>query len=148
METPNGIAFFHDDHGLKQRHLQFIDTLLSGWDGSFTRLHATMPEDCPPLLSDLHGPSAGDDPIAEDEVEYVTRANRAGPSRLVSREPRPCREMVLIAGPGESPGDEPLIYTAYGSQVVAPREPWDKSMNDEEKAEAKAFWGEHALSSQ
>jgi hypothetical protein len=138
METPNGIAFYHDDHGLNQRHLQFIDTLLGDWDGSFIRVHVTMPGDCPSLLSDLHGPSAGDDPITEDEVEYVTRDNRAGPSRLV----------VLIAGPGESPGDAPLIYTAYGSQVVAPREPWDKSMNDEERAEAEAFWGEHALSSQ
>jgi|TARA_R110001583_G_scaffold53441_3_gene164843 hypothetical protein len=148
MRTPNGIAFFHDDHGLGPEHLLLIDTLLSDWDGSFIGLHVTMPEDCPSLPSDLHGPSAGDDPITEDEVEYVTRANRAGPSRLVSRESRPCREMVLIAGPGRSPGDEPLIYTAYGSQVVAPREPWDKSMNDEERAEARAFWSEHALSAQ
>jgi len=142
--TPDGHILAHDDHGLDSAHLRFIDTLLHGWDGSFQILVVEMPEECPDLLSALYGPAAGDEPIAEREVVYETRGNRRGPSRLVNRPHRPCRRMVLVAGPGR---DEPIIYTAYGTQAEepSPREPWDRSLSEDDKIVASAFWAQHAL---
>jgi len=155
-KTPDGHIIAHDDHGLTAEHLAFIDTLLTDWDGSFVILHKEMPKDCPDLMSALYGPSAGDYPVhggnKKDifsmcyprnlDIRYRKRGNRRGKSRLlVGFSERPCRKMVVIAGPGR---DEPIIYTAYGSPVVAPREPWD-ARTDEERKECEAFWGVHAL---
>lgn len=152
MKTPNGIILGHADHGLGPKHLEFIDTLLEGWDGNFKMLHVDMPEECSDLLSALYGPEAGDEPVTEDEVLYKKRNGRPGPSRLVNRPPRPCRKMVIIAGPTGKMVDEvwipgePLIYTAYGSPTVAPREWWDAGMNPLEAIVAATFWSKHALS--
>lgn len=142
MLTPAGNTIAHDDHGLEPCHLTLIDAALDGWDGSFLMLHLEIPEDCPPLLSALYGPAAGDPPVGEDAVEYEKRNERPGPSRLVSLPHRPARKMVLIAGPGS---DGPIIYTAYGSPVIAPREWWDSSMKPHEALESAKFWSEHAL---
>ena len=142
MKTPSGIELAHDDHGLTEPHLRFIDTLLSDWDGSFTILHVDMPDGCPALPSALYGPAAGDKVVTEGEVSYEKRGNRPGPSRLIDRPSRPCRKMVLIAGPGR---EGPIIYTAFGSPVRAPREWWDSSMLPHEALESASFWMEHAL---
>jgi len=154
--TPNGHTIAHDDHGLTAEHLAFIDTLLTDWDGSFVILHKEMPKDCPDLMSALYGPAAGDVPFdmhagpsdhlgTRKNIKYVRRGNRRGESKvLVGYPERPCRKMVVIAGPGQ---DEPIIYTAYGSPVVAPREPWD-ARSDEERKECEAFWSVHALAIQ
>jgi len=143
MQTPNGITIAHADHGLTEEHLTFIDTLLVGWDGSFTILHVEMPESCPALQSALYGPAAGDNRVLEGEVTYEKRNGRPGPSRLIDRPTRPCRMLVLIAGPGNEEG---IVYTAYGSPVVAPREWWDSGMKPHEAIEAATFWNGHALS--
>jgi len=37
-----------------------------------------------------------------------------------------------------------VLYTAYGGPV-APREPFDRSLDEEAKAESEKFWAEHAL---
>jgi hypothetical protein len=140
--TPGGHLLAHDDHGLEPCHLAFIDTTLEGWDGSFLMVHLDMPEECTPLLSALYGPAAGDAAVGEDEVEYEKRGTRPGPSRLVERPHRPVQMMVLIAGPGN---DGPIIYTAYGSPVQAPREWWDSGMKPLEAMAAAKFWSEHAL---
>lgn len=147
METPNGITIAHDDHGLSEEHLRLIDERLSEWDGSFVLIHTQIPEGYPPLPSALYGPAAGDAAITEGQVVYKKRGGRAFPSRLIELPNRPARNMVIVAGPGRG---GPIIYTAYGTQAdsVSPREPWDKSMNDEERAEAEAFWSKHALSTQ
>ena len=141
--TPAGFILAHDDHGLGVEHLSAVDDALKGWDGSLVKLVVPLPIGCPDLMSDLHGPAAGDEPVTEEEVTYERRGNRPGPSRRVDRPPRPCRSMVIIAGPGR---DEPIIYTVYGGPAVSPREWWDSSMLPLETIEAATFWSEHALS--
>jgi len=143
--TPAGLSLAHADHGLAEAHLALIDSLLAEWDGSFTLQLIEMPAECPALMSALYGPAAGDEPVSEDEVEYVKRGDRPGPSRLANLPPRPCRFMVLIAGPSD---DGPVIYTAYGSPVIAPREWWDPSMKPYEAIVANTFWAQHALATE
>ena len=147
-KTPNGIPVHHGDHGLKLPHLALIDDELKDWDGQFTIRIRFLPEDCPDLFSAMYGPSVGDDPIGEDEVDYEKRGNRAGPSRIIDAPHRPCRRMVIIAGPIAYPdGGDPAVYTAYGTQAsdLAPREWWDASMKPLEAIEAATFWSQHAL---
>ena len=56
--------------------------------------------------------------------------------------------IVVIAGPCRvGIGDLGFrIYTAYGSQAVAPREWWENSLKPHEAVESAKFWSEHALS--
>ena len=124
--TPNGIDLGHDDHGLDQPHLEFIDSVFEGKKGFFIDVF-TMPEKCTDLLCALYGPSVGDEPITEDEINYKVRNGRAGTSRLVSRAHRPARNMVVC---GIAGGQSPVIYTAYGTRAntPSPREWWDKGM--------------------
>ena len=144
MRTPEGTLIAHADHGLEQSHLAFIDTLLKGWDGTFVIMHEDLPDECPSLLSGLYGPAAGDEPVAEEHVFYEKRGNRPGPSRIIEMPERPCRKLVVIAGPGR---EETMIFTAYGSPAQAPREWWDVSMKPHEAIVAATFWSQHALAS-
>lgn len=141
VQTPNGTPVFHGDHGLTQEHLELIDSALEAAESGFHIWEIDLPEGCPDLMSALYGPSAGDAPVAEDEVVYEKRGSRPGPSRLVDRPHRPVRRMIVvgIAGP------DAKVFTAYGSQVAAPREWWDTSMKPHEAVEAAKFWSEHAL---
>ena len=133
----------HADHNLTKAHKKLVQQELAGWDGSFTIREVDLPSSLSSLPSALYGPKAGDAPIKESEVVYETRGDRKGPSRLIDAPLRPSRSMVIIAGPG---GKGSVVYTAYGGQV-APREPWDSSMNARERTESKKFWAKHALSS-
>jgi len=142
--TPAGTPIFHADHGLTVAHYNLIDDLMSVREGFFIEAIPLGPQDLTGTLqSVLYGPSCGDDPITEDQVEYVKRGNRPGPSRLIDRPTRPADHMVVIG----IAGDDPKVFTAYGNigEVVAPREPWDSTMTPEEAEEAAAFWREHAL---
>lgn len=145
--TPGGLFVAHADHGLTDIHLSVIDTVLKDWDGKtfFLKL-VTLPIYADSLPSALWGPDAGDDPIPNDHPDVVwrVRGNRAQPSKLVKRPVRQVRKMVVCAGPGKH-GDG-IVYSAYGSQCLGHREPWDRSMNDEERAAAEAWWAQHALS--
>ena len=147
--TPNGHTLIHDDHGLTDAHLRFIDELLVDFNGEFTMLHRTLPADCPDLLSALYGPSAGDSPVNENLVHYEIRYGRPGPSRFVARPERRCRNMVLIAAPSSHGPHikQAVILTAYGTQsdTIAPREWWDAGMKPHEAIDAAQFWTDHAL---
>jgi hypothetical protein len=141
-KTPNGFTIGHDDHGLTQEHLELIDQELEGVEDFFVIKHIELPEGTPDLMSALYGPTAGDEPVEEGAVFYEARGNRAGPSRLVVRPHRPCRNMVLIALPQKG-----FIITAYGTQAdsPSPREWWDAGMKPHEAIEAAQFWSQHAL---
>ena len=141
--TPEGTPIFHADHGLDQRHHKLIDILMSVREGFFIDA-VPLEELAGTLQSALYGPSCGDEPVTEDQVEYVKRGNRPGPSRLIDRPCRPADHMVVIG----IAGDDPKVFTAYGSigSTVAPREWWDSGMKPSEAVEAAAFWSDHALS--
>ena len=161
-ETPNGIVIAHDDHGLNADHLSFIDSALEDWDGSFIIKVLPLPATCESLPSALYGPSVGDEPIDEDQVTYVKRANRRGPSRLIDAPTRLSRNMVVIGMRVED--GSLMLFTAYGTQseTASPREWWDLppvNLTAVPPTEAKAmleqwfdgaaagcnFWSQHAL---
>lgn len=112
-------------------------------DGFFIRV-IPITNMCPPgLKCGLRGPSVGDGEI--EQAEMVVRGNRAGPSRMTTLPPLRATEIVAI---GIKRGEELELFTAYGTvnSVVAPREPWDLSLDEEGRKVSKAFWAVHALS--
>lgn len=135
----------HLDHNLSQAHVNFILSAFADRDGFFIAT-IELPEHLPDLTCALHGPVMGDDPVPEAEVEYVVRGTRAGASRLTNRPPRPTRWLTVIGGPYG--GESCMLYTAYGSHggPLTPREPWDKSIPENEREASRDFWAVHALS--
>ena len=141
--TPNGTPIFHADHGLAVEHHRLIDNLMQGKEGFFIEA-IPLGDLAGTLQSALYGPSCGDEPIGEDEVEYVKRGNRAGDSRLIDKPTRPADHMVVIG----IAGSDAKVFTAYGNigDNIAPREWWDASMKPDEAEAAARFWKAHALS--
>jgi hypothetical protein len=143
VTTPKGTPIFHADHGLTVEHHRLIDATMAVRDGFFIACFH-LGDLTGTLQSALYGPCCGDEPVGEDEVEYVKRGNRPGPSRLIDRPTRPADHMVVIG----IAGDDPKVFTAYGNigDRIAPREWWDSGMKPSEAVEAAAFWMCHALS--
>lgn len=146
--TPAGNILLHDDHNLEEAHLEVIDSALKdAGSATFVAILVPLPGSVPSLPSLLYGPACGDDPVPEAHVWYFRRGERKGPSRMVARPPRMVRRMVIVAA-RDADGGGWRVFTAYGSQVLAPREWWDRSMNEEEAHEAFLFWKDHALASE
>ena len=143
VTTPKGTPIFHADHGLAVEHHRLIDTMMAERTGFFI-VALALGDLTGTLQSALYGPSCGDEAIGEDEVEYVKRGHRPGPSRLIDRPTRPADHMVVIG----IAGNDPKVFTAYGNigDRVTPREWWDSSMKPHETVEAARFWTTHALS--
>ena len=134
----------HLDHGLSDKQINYLKETFADRDGFFIQ-SVVLPGDLGTVPCGLHGPLMGDDSVPDSEVEMVVRGNRPNPSRLCQRPTRPTRTVTVIAGPS---GDEPcVLYTAFGGPL-APKEPGDKSLSDEERAKSEAFWAEHALSAE
>jgi hypothetical protein len=142
--TPNNTPIFHADHGFQEEHLALLDEVVAQYDGFFLHM-LELPEGVASLQCALHGPSVGDEPIGESEVDYVVRNNRPGPSRMVSRPTRETRKACVIGD-----AEKNVIYTAYGTRAAfpTPREWWDASMKPGEAESASKFWKEHALSAE
>lgn len=143
QETPNGIVVGHADHGLKEVHFELIDNAMHDWKGEFRIMTVGIPEGIDKVPSAIYGPSAGDEPVQENEVFYERRGNRYGPSRLIKAPYRMIDTIIVIAGPGAE--GESLIYTAYGGPSPAPHEWWDKNLKPREAMKAATFWSVHAL---
>lgn len=134
----------HADHGIGYFHKALIqEALMEEEDGFFIRV-IPLTNMCPPgLKSALRGPAVGDEEVKE--ATMVVRGNRAGPSRMTTLPPLEASEIVAI---GIKRGEELELFTAYGTTcgVVAPREPWSPSLDEEGRKVSKAFWAVHALS--
>lgn len=136
------VAASHLDHGLSESVVAYIAFRFRDRDRFFIETFE-LPERLPAAPCGLHGPIVGDAPIAENEVKYEFRGNRAWNTRVCARSPRMTRTVTVIAGPLDS---EPcVLYTAYGGPVT-PREPGDSSLSPEQYVESATFWAEHALS--
>lgn len=133
----------HVDHGLTAEQLSWVVAHFADRTGFFIG-GVELPEGLGTVPCGLHGPTMGDEPVAEAEVFYAKRGTRANDSRLCKREPRQVRLVTVIAGPH---GSEPMVlYTAFGGPL-AEREPGDPGLKTpEEQAKAKEFWATHALS--
>jgi hypothetical protein len=132
----------HLDHAITGDHLAFIMSKFKDKQAFFLET-VEMPEHLGSLPCGLHGPLMGDAPVPESEVTRAVRGDRPGPSRMCDRPARMVRFMTVVGGPDEE--GETILYTAYGGRV-APREPWDRGLNEEQRAESEQFWSEHALS--
>ncbi len=132
----------HVDHHLNDQHIAWLLERYSDRTAFFAETVALPPE-LPALPCGLHGPAMGDVPVPDAECRQVARGARGGPSRLCSRAPRDVRTITVIGGPHD--GEPCVLYTAYGGPL-APREPWDPTLDDAGRAESVAFWAQHALS--
>lgn len=132
----------HVDHDLSPDHLDWLLQRFQDRDGFFIET-VELPAHLSPVACGLHGPEMGDAPVPDAEVRMVVRGNRKGPSRLCSRPPRMTRQLTVIAGPHD--GLPCVMYTAFGGPV-APKEPWDPSLDDAGRAASEAFWAQHCLS--
>lgn len=130
----------HTDHGLTQAQLDAALALLPPAPSGVQVATVELPDHLGTVACGLYGPVMGDPPVTD--AISVVREGRTGPSRLVSRPPRPTRTVTVIVGPhGEHPR---VLYTAFGGPP-APREPWDTSLSGGALTESVAFWSEHAL---
>lgn len=134
----------HLDHGLTPAQVEYIKRLFRDRK-EFFKETITLPASLGTVETALVGPASGADAVDESDVRYVTRAGRKCASRVLTvPQPRPrVRTVTAIAGPD---GGEPcVLYTAYGGPL-APREPGDPDIaTQNELAESRAFWSEHAL---
>jgi len=141
----------HLDHHLTMGHLRFILAAFGRSDGFFAET-VCMPPESPALPCSLRGPVVGLAPVTDAEVLLQIRPGRVYPSRIlrmnsgpkapISYEPLLSRLLTVIAGPD---GDLPcVLYTAYGGPL-APKEPGDPSLSNDERAASEAFWAVHAL---
>lgn len=140
MEVLRGVS--HLDHGMTVEALEFIQRELGDRDGFFIET-LELPEEFRTLECALRGPLVGDEPIPESECHYEFRGNRDGKSRVCRRGYLPTRKVTVVAGPHE--GHACVLYTAYPGPA-APREPFDKGLDEASLEESKRFWAEHALS--
>lgn len=132
----------HLDHGLSPLHLAFLFERFGARTGFFAET-VELPSWMPALPCGLHGPAMGDAPVPEAECHHAVRGARPGTSRLCGREPRLVRQMTVIGGPDSSAPC--VLYTAHGGPMT-PCEPFDLDLDEQGRAEAAAFWAEHALS--
>lgn len=133
----------HLDHGLGDAHVALIRALFGDRDRFFLET-VELPEGLDDLMSGLHGPLAGDEPVPDCECWHAVRGGRPGPSRLCSRPPRPTRLMTVVGGPAGP--HRCRLYSAWGGPI-AQREPWDRSLHTQaERDESARFWAVHALS--
>lgn len=133
----------HLDHGLGEKVIVEILSRFASRDAFFIETFE-LPEGLGTVPCGLHGPLTGDAPVSDEECVLEARPGRDGPSRLCGRAPKQTRLVTVIGGPS---GEACILYTAYGGPL-APREPWDPSIQNEPRllAESTAFWREHALS--
>lgn len=144
QESHMNVTIYHADHGILDSHWFVILNLFEEAGDGFLLRTVELPDECPDLLSGIHGPIAGDEPVPSSEVRWAHRGDRKGLSRLCDRAPRPTRRMTVI---GIREGDTVKVFTAYGGEC-APREITDPNLPPEAAEEAAQFWSVHALSAE
>jgi hypothetical protein len=158
----------HMDHGFTQEQWDYIFAKYADQTAFFIDT-LELPEALGTVVDELYGPSAGDPPVAEVDVFYGKRGERAWSSRLTMLPKRKTRFVRVIAGPHE--GEPCILYTAYAvssidmpqapkepgdleAQIVAAKAAYDVTTDGLEKlarleaqlSESKIFWSTHALS--
>lgn len=81
-----------------------------------------------------------------DDVRMMYRKGRQGKSPVVFGK-EPAETTILTIGICTDSDDElkrDTIFTAFTGQL-APKEPWDPRLKDEERAESERFWASYAL---
>lgn len=95
-----------------------------------------------PLSCGLYGPVMGDPIITPQEVFFTDRPGRKYVSRMIVQPQRPTRLCSVIAGPYK--GEPCVLFTVFGGSL-APRELYDPTLPEAERAASEEFWSQHAL---
>lgn len=78
-----------------------------------------------------------------DNIKMMYRKGRTGKTPIVfDREPE--ETSLLTVGICKDDDGLNTVFTAFFG-VLAPKEPWDPRLKEEEKAESESFWLTHAL---
>jgi hypothetical protein len=137
----SSFQIFHADHGISEGQMSFIkEKLVAEIEGGFFILEVKIPEDLGAVPSALYGPTAGDDPVEEDQVYYSNRGlDRAWEDRMVDL---PARDVDHVQVIGIRDGDAFQVFTCYGGPL-APQHPDDPGNQDPDAS--REFWAVHAL---
>ena len=129
----------HTDHAIPTAVVEHVLALFADRDSFFIET-LTYGADLPAVPCGLH---VG---VPDSECFREVRGDRAYSSRLCNRAPRMVREVTIIAGPHSEDADAGMVvYTMFGGPL-APKEPGDTCLSDEERPAAEAFWADAALS--
>jgi len=130
----------HMDHHLSVSHLALIVAAVAPMKDEFTIITVDIPASLPAVPCNLRGPDVGTAPVMDEHVRMKTRTGRDWDSRILDLvcSPLMVRKLTAVIGP------DGTLYTVYGGPV-APREPGDPSMSDEERVLSVEFWSKHAL---
>jgi hypothetical protein len=132
----------HIDHSISPELLEFLLAKFAGRDSFFIETLELHP-DFGTLPCALHGPAVGEPPVTDAEAFLQARPPRENLSRMCRRPPSQTRTITVIAGPH---GVEPcILYTAFGGPL-APKEPGDPALREDERGASEKFWAQHALS--
>lgn len=124
----------HLDHGLTPEHVAWLLEKFADRMAFFLKT-VELPPELPPVRCALHGPLVGESPVPDGDAVMRVRGERPGPSRTCARPFGSSRLVTVIAGPHDGE-----LFTAYGGPV-APREPWDPSLDDAGRAEERGILG-------
>jgi len=131
----------HTDHNVPAVVVGHLLEKYSDKNGFFLE-SIELPPELPLVPNGLYGPDVGDDPIDRSEVFMIRRNGRPGLTPMVKRPYRKTNVVTIIAGPLD---EEPCgLYTMYGGSL-APKEPWDPTLEPSKKAASEIWWSEHAL---
>jgi hypothetical protein len=134
---------FHKDHGITEDQFEYIKRFLKeNSPQGFSIQTIQLPSNLGSAANALYGPASGDQPVGEEEVEYIVRGDRPYPDRMINKPMRPTQEVQVI---GVREGEDFTIYTAHGGPL-APQNPKDPNNRDVEAA--KTWWSQHALSTE
>ena len=79
----------------------------------------------------------------QDDVRMVRRPNRDGETPMVYGREAADSSLIVIGICHDDDGLETLFTAFYGQ--LAPKEPWDPRLRDEEREASETFWSTHAL---
>lgn len=130
----------HLDHGLTPAQIDHIKERFAGRNEFFIETFE-LPEELGTVPCALYGKVMGDH---IEDVVWVKRGERQYESRCLRGKHvlRPTRQVTVIAGPHD--GEACVLYTAFGGPKT-PKEQYDPTLREDERAESEAFWAEHAL---
>ena len=139
------VNVFHADHSMTDEQRKWgIEQFLLAMKPypEANVLTFAIPFELGTIPNALWGPTSGDAPIQESNVQYLNRG-RDWDDRMVDLPLRPSNEMTVIGM--DTPDSGILIFTMHGGRPAA-QNPADPHCAD--VAAAKEFWSSHALSSQ
>jgi hypothetical protein len=135
----------YEVHKLTSEHLEWLGNQpeVLAAKGPVT---LTLPDDLPELPNAIVGPTMGDDPVSDNHPAIYSKSRGDGrnyESKMMRGEHRTTRMITAIARPHKETG-RPFLITAFGGPL-APKEPNDPTLRDEERKQSEEFWSQHAL---